>query len=78
MIRNSKIAGGLLPKETPPQRPGGGCGSGTLSAGALEAFCQHRNGLRLPSRVSHRKGKCVDLFVASPNFVAFLVVVIKI
>lgn len=32
-MRNSKIVGSLLPKETPPWWPGTGYGSGMLSAG---------------------------------------------
>lgn len=78
-MRNSKIVGGLLPKETPPQQPGAGLWfRHDECRGPVRPFASTEMAAGLPSWVSHRKGKCVDPFVALPNYVVFLVVVLKI
>lgn len=47
--------------------------------GTREAFCQHRNDCRLGLIGKSQEGEvCGPFFVASPNYVIFLVVVIKI
>lgn len=76
---NSRIVSGLLPKETPPQWPAVRCSSGRPSDGSLDRpFASIEMAARLPSWVSHRKGKHTYPFLTVSNYVAFSVSVIKI
>lgn len=72
-----KDVGGLLPKET---TSAAWCRMWFRHAecwGPMRTFASPEMAACLPSWVSHRKGKCVDPFVASPNYVPYLAAVVK-
>lgn len=77
-MRNSRIVGGPLPKETPPQQPVPDVVQARRVLGAQEAFSQHRDGCMPALAGQPPEREMWDPLVASPNYVAYLVAVVKI